>query len=167
MSYLTEKFDYQLDRAVHPCKGGVNAKVIVEAVAPAQPGVEIIIFFPLLIYCQYFLLDLGFTLYQKITLCEPGSESFTVPCVGGDKDSVTVKNQSELSAVVKRDGAEITQVIEMKRFCFAPISQGEVLGKICYYSDGVLLGETDLIAEFGVDQIAKRGFWDFITSIFR
>jgi len=113
------------------------------------------------------MLDLGFTLYQKITLCEPGSESFTVPCVGGDKDSVTVKNQSELSAVVKRDGAEITQVIEMKRFCFAPISQGEVLGKICYYSDGVLLGETDLIAEFGVDQIAKRGFWDFITSIFR
>ena len=114
------------------------------------------------------MLDLGFSMYKKIVLCEPGSERISVPCVGSaDKNEVTVTNKSELSVVMRSDESDITQIVELKRFCFAPISEGEVLGKVCYYSNGVLLGESELVADFGVARIAKRGFWDFITSLFR
>ena len=107
-------------------------------------------------------------MYKKIVLCEPGSERISVPCVGSaDKNEVTVTNKSELSVVMRSDESDITQIVELKRFCFAPISEGEVLGKVCYYSNGVLLGESELVADFGVARIAKRGFWDFITSLFR
>ncbi len=113
------------------------------------------------------MLDLGFSLYKKITLCEPGSETFSIPCVGSEESSVTVTNKAEFSVVMRRDGAEVTRVVEMKRFCFAPVSAGDVLGRVCYYADGVLLGEVELTAEFDVNPIAKRGFWNFIMSLFR
>lgn len=113
------------------------------------------------------MLDYGFSLFESRLLCSDGEFSYTLPIVGGDKDFVTVKNQGELRAVVRRGSGEITCRVYLPRFAYASVSEGEELGRLVYYSGNREIGSVPLCANFGSDRIIyKKSFLEKIKSIF-
>ncbi|MBR6557756.1 MAG: D-alanyl-D-alanine carboxypeptidase [Clostridia bacterium] len=113
------------------------------------------------------MLDFGFRIYERISLTEIGNERFELACVSGERDSFFASNRDGLSIITEKYDRKITKVVELKRFYFAPISPGEVVGRVCYYDGDVYLGSVDITAEEGVPAIKKMGFWEYILSLFK
>lgn len=93
------------------------------------------------------LLDLGFEQYERIPLAEPGDYSISLDCVNGRKPQVICSNLEGLSVTIrKEDKQHINAIFEAKRFVFAPIKQGESIGRIVYYLDGKRIAALDICA---------------------
>ncbi len=101
------------------------------------------------------LLDYGFSLYEARTLCEIGSFSYIMPAVGGDGDHVMLENTQKITLVMPRSATDIKCVVELPRFCYAPVHSGDVLGKLVFYLDGEKIAESDIAAKTSISQISK------------
>jgi D-alanyl-D-alanine carboxypeptidase/D-alanyl-D-alanine carboxypeptidase (penicillin-binding protein 5/6) len=97
---------------------------------------------------------------------------YEVPVVGGLQDNVMVAGtQAEDITIKNEDSARIVRTVEMPPFVYAPVRNGQVLGRICYTLDGETLALTDLIAVRDVDAppIKKNFFeraFDTIKGLF-
>lgn len=112
------------------------------------------------------MLDFGFSIFESRLLCGDGEFSYTLPVVGGDKDYVTVVNRGELRAVIKL-GGNIECRTELPHFAYAPINEGDAVGRLVYIMDGKVIAEAPLYASFSSDRIIyKKGFIEKILSVF-
>lgn len=102
------------------------------------------------------LFDLGFSLYECRVLCERGEIKLSLPVISGNSDAVTVTNAQELSVILPRGNERIERVIELPRFVFAPVSEGDELGKVIYKIDGRVVAECPLVAAFNVDKTNNK-----------
>ena len=120
------------------------------------------------------LLDYGFSLRESVSLCEVNGIVLTVPVVGGEKDSVIVSNPQALCSSLPKNHPEIRQTIELPRFLFAPVGDGEEVGQAVFRCDldgdgkAEIIGETPITVQCGVRQAAppKKTFWQWICSLF-
>ena len=119
------------------------------------------------------MLDRGFEAYHKIQPVKNRSYILTLPVVGGKEQTVLCTNTSEISAIMPRDiSAEACDItIEAPQFLYAPIENGEIIGRLVCRANGEIIGETDIAAEYSVPAIKyKKSFWqrirDFFSGIF-
>ncbi len=104
------------------------------------------------------MLDYGFSLYEARTLCDIGSFSYVMPLSGSDTDHVILENAQKITAILPKTANEIKCVVELPRFCLAPIREGEEIGKLVYYLDGEKIAETAIIAKTGAESVKTKGF---------
>ena len=106
------------------------------------------------------LLDLGFEKIKTLTLAEPESVRFKVAVVGGRDGYVTVTNREGLKYTCDRATADVTCETVLDRFLFAPVTEGQTVGRVIYYDNGQPIGEVRLVTENAVDKktIKKKLF---------
>ncbi len=109
------------------------------------------------------LLDYGFSLYGEVMLAD--EVSCEVPVCGGVQASVSVRTRTCLTAVLPNDHGEICTVMEIPRFLYAGVNEGDVVGKAVFYADGEKVGEAFLYAESSVPIAPKeKSFWKRLFS---
>ena len=112
------------------------------------------------------LLDYGFSLYGEVSLME--KMSYEVPVCGGTASSVRVCTKESPTAMLPQGHGEIVSVIEVPRFLYAGVCEGNVVGKVVFYADGVRVGEAFLYAESSVPIAQKeKFFWKIFFSFFQ
>lgn len=109
------------------------------------------------------MLDLGFSLYENKTFYDKNEFTYLHNVVGGFDTTVTLVNQEPLCAILRSGKDNITQHIELQKFSYAPIKEGEVIGRI-YYTDGdKIIASSPLVASHKVEiNIKEKSFWQKI-----
>lgn len=92
------------------------------------------------------LLDAGFDLFERVTLCEKGGTERIVHVCGGEKSSVTLKSAEALCVTLPKEHGEITSVTEAAPIIYAPVKKGDALGRVRFFSDGKEIGAVTLTA---------------------
>lgn len=117
------------------------------------------------------LLDYGFSLCESVTLAAP--EDYLAPLwvISGEKEYVMVGNDTGLTLTLPRERGEIRCVVELPRFAYAPLKQGQTVGRLVWLiqSDGhtVELGSVPLVARYGVTEVTyKESLWEKIQGLF-
>lgn len=89
------------------------------------------------------MFDYGFSLITKQKLISQ-NDSFTVPLVGGESDEITVKPDRDVTVSVL-EGQKIEQRVYLPYFVYAPVRDGQAVGRIEFLSDGKVIAECRLI----------------------
>ena len=105
------------------------------------------------------MLDYGFSLYEARVLCDIGSFSYIMPLSGGDTDHVMLENAQKITVILPRGTNEIKCVVELPKFCLAPIREGEEIGKLVYYLNGERIAESAIIAKASAGSTLTKGFF--------
>jgi len=111
------------------------------------------------------LLDYGFAGWKRVVLTD-GEEVFPAAVAGGSAESVLVRPERTLSLLRRAGDAPIVRSVEMKRFYYAPIFRGQVLGKLIFSADGEILLEVKLLACGDVELRQDDTFWQKIAGWF-
>lgn len=113
------------------------------------------------------LYEYGFSLYTKVTFDER-STAFKVKVSGGEQDFLTASVDEALSVSVpaKRIN-DIEKKIYLPTFVFAPVKEGDIVGKITYTLDGVELIKTDIKVSATVSEKPQPNFFSWLLSIFK
>ena len=93
------------------------------------------------------MLDYGFEIYENVALCRAGEMQTEVRVCGGESDGVRVSAKDGVFAALPKSRGEISVKIELPRFLYAPVNAGDEIGKVKFYLDGKLVGETVLVSE--------------------
>ncbi len=101
------------------------------------------------------LYAMGYTLYKNRVLEHGGLLDETAHICGGEYDTVSLCLERSIDATL-RDGIELTRIVKLKRFYYAPIYQGDVLGCICYYNGDILVRSENIIAVNGIEKIQYK-----------
>ncbi len=113
------------------------------------------------------LLDYGFSAYESRLLAADGELAHILPVVGSDKEYVTLTNLGEIRATLPRSALAAECRIEAARFEYAPISEGEILGRVIYTVDGKAVASAPLYASYSAEGTKyKKSLWERITSLF-
>lgn len=91
------------------------------------------------------MLDFGFENFERRKLASDGEFEFELECVGRKSGHVKVKSVGELSLLVNKGDANITQRVNLPRFVYAPKEAGEETGSIEFYLDGKEVGKVPLV----------------------
>lgn len=100
------------------------------------------------------LLDYGFDNFKSIDIVNSGSFIQSVSVPNGQIESVDLITQSKVSKTIpiKSDINDIDFNITIDEDIEAPITKGQVLGKISYTLNGEFLGETNLLAKNSIEE---------------
>lgn len=98
------------------------------------------------------MLDYGFEQYERVVLTREGDCGYIMPVVGGKDNMIACYNIERVEAVVKKEGKNITREAIIRPFYYAPVKKGQVLGRIIYYNNGVIIGECELIAQNDIER---------------
>ncbi len=102
------------------------------------------------------MLDLGFSLYEKVTLFEAGEFTCQYAIVGGAEQYVTLTNTEPICLTLpKSRDEEIITVSSPQRFEFAPIRQGDRLAELTVTVCGKSLS-SPLCAVYSVEKPLRR-----------
>lgn len=118
------------------------------------------------------LLDYGFSAVKRQTVT-PDLSKVTFPVVGGVKDELAVKLSGELSTVLTQEELKnATQRILKQPFCYAPVQEGDLVGRIQLVYNGNIVGEQMLVAAETVEQkqvdlSEKNSLWNQIKRFFQ
>ena len=91
------------------------------------------------------MLDYGFENYERRKLASDGEFEFELECVGRESTHVKVKSVGEISLLVKKGEANITQKVNLPRFVYAPKMSGEEIGSIEFYLGEKEVGKIPLV----------------------
>ncbi len=106
------------------------------------------------------LLDYGFSLCEKRLLCDDGEFEYVLPVSGGVSDYVTVKNAHRVELTLINTTAELRRVIELPPFVYAPVREGDIVGRLVYYIDGAEVASCPIAASCTVEQKTyKKGIF--------
>ena len=103
------------------------------------------------------MFDYGFSQYESVHLADAGDYTISLSCVNGKKSEVLCTNFSSLDIVLKNGlSKDIHAVLEAERFLFAPVKQGERVGKIVYYLDDKEIASLEIYTLEGVKNIKYK-----------
>ncbi|MCH5300726.1 MAG: D-alanyl-D-alanine carboxypeptidase [Ruminococcus sp.] len=92
------------------------------------------------------LYEYGFANYSLYS-CDDTSYYLEVPVVGGNKDTVTVGSDRKYGIVLTKDKVEkVERTVYMDNFLYAPVKDGDYLGKVIYTLENKKIAETPLVA---------------------
>lgn len=115
------------------------------------------------------LFDYGFSLIKEVKLT-PDTDGMKLDVVGGEANQVTVSAPEEVSVSFLGEEKKIESKVLIRQFCYAPIEQGDVVGKICYQSGDTVLAEVPLTAGESIERRVTEvelSFTDRIKAWFR
>ncbi|MBR2018834.1 MAG: D-alanyl-D-alanine carboxypeptidase [Clostridia bacterium] len=120
------------------------------------------------------MLDYGFSRYTSVLLCQSEELLLPISVVGGTDSYVMVSNPSALRLTLPAEHGTISKTLELPRFVYATVRNGEILGKAVYRcdtnGDGTreIIGEVSLIACYSVKQNhPKKSFWQWLWGFFQ
>ena len=109
------------------------------------------------------MLDCGFGMLEARELIKEGESVFVQPCVGCEKNEIMVKNSAGLTVCVPKGTPEATWRVEMPRYFWAPVYEGQVVGRIVFEANGSVLGEVPLVACETAERVEyKQGIFERI-----
>lgn len=97
------------------------------------------------------MLDLGFSIYESISLYKASEYRFLQSVTGGKDLFVLLTNESEIS-FIKRKNDEYTVHIELPYFSYAPINKGDTIGYMYIKINGKIIDESKLYAIYSVER---------------
>ena len=110
------------------------------------------------------MLDYGFDTLQKLVLTEAYHYNYTLPVIGGEKDSIQVTN-TQVATIITDKGAQTPEEhTRLNRYVIAPINKGDRLGEIIYTINGKEVARVELIATESIK--TKQSIIKKILSIF-
>jgi len=113
------------------------------------------------------LLDYAFENYKIDSLCTYEGNSVNIPVITGLKSEVLCKPDKEVFIISEKDTEKINTIFETKRFLYAPVEKGEIVGKIYYYKDDALVTEVNIVATENIDVVKYRfNFFRWLSSLF-
>jgi D-alanyl-D-alanine carboxypeptidase (penicillin-binding protein 5/6) len=102
------------------------------------------------------MLNYGFANYACVE-CDDMNFYLDVPCVGGESDSITLTGEKGRSIVVAVDDKyRVKRTVYADSFLYAPIKDGQELGRVEYALDGKILATTKLVAAGNINYINKE-----------
>ena len=113
------------------------------------------------------LLDYGFNCYSSVELCGEGEITLTIPCTGGDADTVTLRSREALTVPLPNGHGEITRRIDAPHMLFATVNAGDAIGEAVFLCDGREIARTALYAENSSVFIEKKGFFERLLELYR
>lgn len=103
------------------------------------------------------LLNYGFLHMKALTLDE--NDEIFIDLVGGNSDKLAVGTKRFSKIIVEQENVgKISKVINLPKFIYAPVKEGQVVGKIEYYVCDKLVAENELIAKNEVKSMKKENF---------
>ena len=113
------------------------------------------------------LYNYGFANYACVE-CNDSDFYSDVLCVGGEKDSITLAGEKGKSIVVAaEDKDRVERIVYIDSFLYAPIKNGEELGRVEYILDGKMLAVTKLFASENINQLnEEKSIWTKIKEFF-
>ena len=106
------------------------------------------------------LLDYGFENYESFSLANKGDYLLELDVVNGQKSTVLVTNNEMFSKTLKKGAHDFSAVFESQRLLPAPISKGDILGKIVFYDKDTKIGEINLTATENIKDIKYKNFFE-------
>ena len=83
------------------------------------------------------MLDFGFKRFEYRKIYATGEFCYDFPLSGADVDAVSITNASPISVLVRKGAPAPDVSVECHfRFAVAPISEGQILGRLCVRTDG-------------------------------
>lgn len=113
------------------------------------------------------LMEYGFSMAQRTTIQADGLELY-VPVVGGTEAFVKVEpvSQEEVT-ILQGEENEISMRIELPHFVYAPVKEGQVVGRVVYSVNGRLLCDLSLVTSESRDFLVHEpGFFEKIKNWF-
>ena len=112
------------------------------------------------------LLDYGFS--QVETVVFDNKDYVVLPIVGGRVNEVTAFVKDKISlTLAKGDKNKIEKVVEVPTFLYAPLKQGQVIGKVKYKLNDQILAYNDLIVSKDEDVVKQDGnLWQKLCRFF-
>lgn len=113
------------------------------------------------------LYNYGFERYMM--KCLDDTDYFVdVDTVGGKYDTTAVSSDDVTDVVLSADDFDkVERRVYMDNFLYAPISDGDTVGKVVYTLDGKVLAEHKLIATAkNNSRQENKSFWDYIKGLF-
>ena len=115
------------------------------------------------------LLDYGFSVLKPIEIKHELPVS-SVSVAGGSPDSIAVEVLPITAALLDGEQENLTASVYLPKFVYAPVSAGDLVGKVDYYLDGRLVGSADIVASQASDSQAasekslleRMLYWFFI-----
>lgn len=116
------------------------------------------------------LFDFGFTAVVPGDLA-PDCGKYQLKVVGGTAKTAPVRALDATPACVTQEQmAAVEQEVHLDRFYYAPVKEGDVVGKIVHRLDGFVVAETDLVAaaDVALDTTPKRkSLFDRVREFWR
>ncbi len=110
------------------------------------------------------LLDYGFDRYEQVTLDEI---AVPVPLTGGTAEYVMAKNRDAACVLLPRRHGPVTTRIETNRPLYAPVKEGDIVGKVIWLYDGKEIASSPLVAVNSVNSPQKKfSFFDWLSGLF-
>lgn len=109
------------------------------------------------------LFDFGYERYTSVNLADKGDYLIELPLQNGKKSTVLCTNLEPLSVTLKKDDINISGKLEYIRPLFAPVSKGEVVGKIVFYNNNEEIGSLDLVS---IEEIKNIDYKNFFERLF-
>ncbi len=78
------------------------------------------------------MLDYGFSLYEKVELCPAGAFEAPLWVMGGFQEYVVVKNTEAVTISLPQDRGTIRCAVELPRFIYAPVKEGQAVGRLAF-----------------------------------
>lgn len=114
------------------------------------------------------LFDFGFSNFAILRDSADTGRKFEISVVGGKKSFVSASLAGEVSLLHKKS-EEIERVVYLPRFVYAPISRGDVVGRVEYYKNGECVEASSLICCDTVEELSKpsifKRIFQFLTQI--
>lgn len=112
------------------------------------------------------LLDYGFSKVETVIF--DNHDYAVLPVVGGLASEVKAYAKEKISLTVKKGQADsVEKLVEVPRFLYAPLKQGQVVGKIKYVLDGKILAVNDLVLSEDVALYRpSKTLWQKICGFF-
>lgn len=113
------------------------------------------------------MLDWGFDNFVRISLADAETFKLPLPVCGASEPRVMCTNTQAIAVTLPRGHATISCVVEAPRFLFAPIARDDTVGKLIYYCNGRIIGESALCTTAAISpQNIKKGLWSRIMALF-
>lgn len=113
------------------------------------------------------MLDYGFESIEHFQLVDENGISGFSPVVGGKFDCVEYITEKEVSVNLAKGEHKIKTVIEMSRFYYAPVEEGETLGRAVFYDGDREIASCEIRAVHAVEKRKeKMSFFEWLKSIF-
>lgn len=100
------------------------------------------------------LMDYGFNNFKLIQLSSKDSSQLSVDVKNGKKTSVDllIKDDKFATLPINKDSNDIIKNVTLDKNIRAPVTRGQILGRVTYYLGSEPIEEVDLVAENHIDK---------------
>ncbi len=113
------------------------------------------------------MLDYGFARMEAVTLLDPDGYVGVAPVVGGTSDCFWYYAKGPLVVRLPKEEHSLRVVYELSRFYYAPVAEGDTVGRIVWYKGSHEVASCELVAAFSVEKRAEAwSFWTWLLSLF-